>query len=170
MSLQTNSQNNKGFTLIELLIVIAIIGILASITLVMLNPNFIFGQTRDARRKSDLKQIANALQLYYNDNKQFPNCSSSVTPLCNVTTNNWVPVTGLGLSPSYARTIPSTPDSSWQANYEYMEPGALMGCQDNQAYAIRARLSGNETGSHRWCDGTSATSLNTPGYFYILSD
>lgn len=164
------NKDAKGFTLIELITVVAIISILSAIVLVVINPTSILGNSKDARRKSDLKQIGNALQLYYNDNDRFPNCSSAVTPLCNVTTNNWVPVTGLGLSPNYARTIPSTPDASWQASYEYMEPGALVGCQDNQAYAIRARLTGNETGNHRWCDGTSTTSLNTPGYFYILSD
>lgn len=54
----------KGFTLIELLVVIAIIGILASIVLVSMG-----GARQSARnsvRKSDMRQIISAEELYYN--------------------------------------------------------------------------------------------------------
>lgn len=54
---------NKGFTLIELLVVIAIIGLLSSVVLASLSSARI--KSRDARRKSDLKQIQTALELYY---------------------------------------------------------------------------------------------------------
>jgi len=53
----------KGFTLIEILIVVSIIGILSSIVLVGLGPAQ--KQGRDARRISDLKQVQNALELYF---------------------------------------------------------------------------------------------------------
>ncbi len=55
----------SGFTLIELLVVIAIIGGLAS----LLVPNFMAARerARDTQRKSDLRQIQNALELYKND-------------------------------------------------------------------------------------------------------
>jgi len=62
--------NKKGFTLIELLIVVAVIGILASVVLVGLGP--VQKQGRDARRISDLRQVQNGLELYYNRNGRYP--------------------------------------------------------------------------------------------------
>ncbi len=53
------SFHKRGFTLIELLVVIAIIGLLASVVLASLNTARQKG--RDARRLSDLKEIANAV-------------------------------------------------------------------------------------------------------------
>jgi prepilin-type N-terminal cleavage/methylation domain-containing protein len=68
-------KNQKGFTLIELLIVIAVIGILASVILVGLGP--IQKQGRDARRISDLRQIQNGLELYYNAKGNYPDTGGS---------------------------------------------------------------------------------------------
>lgn len=51
---------SRGFTLIELLVVIAVIGMLASIVLVSLGP--VRGRARDARRISDVRQMALALE------------------------------------------------------------------------------------------------------------
>ena len=61
---------SRGFTLIELLIVIVIIGILS--TVVIANFVGIRARARDAQRKSDLRQIQTALQLYYSDNGFYP--------------------------------------------------------------------------------------------------
>lgn len=60
----------RGFTLIELLIVIAIIGLLASIALVSLN--MARDKARDAQRLSDLDGISKALELYYSTNNKYP--------------------------------------------------------------------------------------------------
>ncbi len=60
----------KGFTLIELLIVVAIIGLLASIVLVGLGGFRARG--RDARRIADLRETQNALELFYTKNNAYP--------------------------------------------------------------------------------------------------
>lgn len=59
----------KGFTLIELLIVIAIIGVLASVVLASLNNARIKGT--DAAIKSDLNGLREEAAIYYDDNSQF---------------------------------------------------------------------------------------------------
>lgn len=60
-------KKKTGFTLLELLIVIAIIGILASLATV----SYASAQkkARDSQRQSDLKAIQNALEQYYADNQ-----------------------------------------------------------------------------------------------------
>jgi len=64
------NKRNKGFTLIELLVVIAIIGLLSSVILASVNSARI--KARDARRKSDLHQLVNALAMYVSDNGELP--------------------------------------------------------------------------------------------------
>jgi len=69
--------DKKGFTLVELLIVMAIIGLLASIVLISLN--IAKKKANDAKRLSDLKQIQIALEMYNDENGSYPNqnCSST---------------------------------------------------------------------------------------------
>lgn len=57
--------NKKGFTLIELLIVMAILGVLAVVVLVAINPVQQLARTRDAGRKSGVAQLGRALEAYY---------------------------------------------------------------------------------------------------------
>ncbi len=55
---------NKGFTLIELIIVIALIAILATTVILVINPVKIFQEARDSQRIADLGQMNSALSLY----------------------------------------------------------------------------------------------------------
>lgn len=58
------SQLRKGFTLIELLIVVGILAVLATITVLVLNPAELFRQARDSQRLSDLGSLKGAVSLY----------------------------------------------------------------------------------------------------------
>lgn len=53
----------SAFTLIELLIVIAIIAILGSATVLVLNPTELLSQSRDSQRFTDINNIYNAIKL-----------------------------------------------------------------------------------------------------------
>ena len=68
--LELTRATRKGFTLIEILIVVAIIAILASVVLVGLGPTQQAG--RDSRRLSDLHEVQNGLELYYNACGYYP--------------------------------------------------------------------------------------------------
>jgi len=97
-------KKSKGFTLIELLVVIAIIGILATIVLVSLNSAR--QKARDSRRVGDMRQIALALEMYYDDNAStgYPGDADILT--CD----DWAAmVTALEASPGYMTKVPTDP-------------------------------------------------------------
>ncbi len=73
-------KNLRGFTLIELLIVIAIIAILAAVVFVALDPSSRFKKARNARRQSDVENIAAAIVTYQVDNDgSLPTAISGMT-------------------------------------------------------------------------------------------
>lgn len=107
-----------GFTLVELLVVIAILGILATIGLVTFSSSQMRG--RDAQRKSDLKQISSALEIYYNDYDEYLGSLNGLILGCPTTTATsctW----GLGqvkdANTVYLKTVPKDPSSN--LNYYY---------------------------------------------------
>jgi prepilin-type N-terminal cleavage/methylation domain-containing protein len=73
-----NMNTHRGFTLIELLVVIAIIGLLASVVLLSLNSAR--AKSRDAKRMADVKLIANAMELYFNDSGSYPVQTGDLVP------------------------------------------------------------------------------------------
>jgi prepilin-type N-terminal cleavage/methylation domain-containing protein len=62
----------RGFTLIELIIVIAILGVLAVVVLVAMNPAERQAQARDAGRVTAVSQIGRSLQAYYTSKASYP--------------------------------------------------------------------------------------------------
>ena len=70
----------RGFTLVELLVVMSIIGILATVIL----GGFRASQkrARDTKRKSDLQQVAKALEMFYSDHERYPNANLGKLVAC----------------------------------------------------------------------------------------
>jgi len=54
----------KGFTLIELIIVIALIALLATTVILVINPAKLFQEARDSQRISDLGQMNSAMSIF----------------------------------------------------------------------------------------------------------
>lgn len=119
------SNVKSGFTLIELLIVIAIIGILAS--LLMVNFIGIRQKARDSQRKSDLRQIQSALELYRADQGRYPD---SPLPTCGSSLTGGSPPT------TYMQKVPC--DSLSTAPYQYSFSGT--------AYCLRVCLENTNDG------------------------
>jgi prepilin-type N-terminal cleavage/methylation domain-containing protein len=94
----------RGFTLIELLVVIAIIGILATIVLVSLNTAR--AKARDARRSSDLHQIALAMEMYYDSQSpvSYPNVDG--------VTNDFVLIAAGSSIGTYMNPVPLDPNNT----------------------------------------------------------
>jgi type II secretion system protein G len=122
--MQIFHKNRKGFTLIELLVVIAIIGILATIVLVSLNAAR--QKARDTRRIGDLRQVALALEMYYDDNSKYPGGSESSG--CN----DWTAMDTAIETGGYMTSVPVDPVNSGTKVYSY---------ESNETdYVLRAQL------------------------------
>jgi len=139
------SNLKSGFTLIELLVVISIIGLLA--TLLMANLNAARSRARDAERKSDLRNIATALRLFYNDYGYYPNSNTAFSnsglgyiqgcdhpPIFSVCAwgNLWSVTTNNGTT-TYMTQLPKDPLSSQSYNYIRKDPDSyeLDACLEN---------------------------------------
>ncbi len=109
----------KGFTLIEILIVVAIIAILASIVLVGLGPTQQSG--RDARRLSDLHEIQNGLELFYQKCGYYPNSAtvSAGAVSCGTTEPPTWNDLSLAIDAVTGSTAPIPNDPSSNRSYDY---------------------------------------------------
>lgn len=104
----------KGFTLLEILLVITLIGILASIALVVINPNKQLGRVRDLDRQDDITEIQQALEVYAVKNSgEYPQGIEAglYKEICgDVPTVNCVDLSVL--ISNYLNSIPKDPDGS----------------------------------------------------------
>jgi len=118
----------KSFTLIELLIAIVILGVLSA----LISGNFITSlkKGRDARRKADLQQIQQAVEMYYEDKRAYPTAAAQAgfpfgTKFCETSS----------CSPSekiYMQKVPNDPIGSH--SYQYQSDGTyyrLFSCIEN---------------------------------------
>ncbi len=154
----------KGFTLIELLITITIIAVLASIGIVTYTSVTL--SARDTRRKLDLQLIAQALEVYYQKNGQYP----ITNWVYSSSGDSWIS----GLVPTYISSAPVDPKANgglpWQDNgYGYALCSDNQTCysqcstslQNGQWYVLATQLEDKndpdrmEVRNYKWCDGNS---------------
>lgn len=84
-------KNNQSFTILELLIVIGILGVLSTVTILILNPVGFFARGRDSGRITDLNQLNKGIELYKtlgNTFTQVPNVVYISVPDTSPTCNN----------------------------------------------------------------------------------
>jgi len=114
----------KGFTLIEILLVVAIIGLLASVVLASLGTAK--SKAAVSKRIQSAKQVENALELYYTKNGQYPStcttgpltsCAVGLTSRSTMCTNldqlaggptGWIPSI---VTAGFISSLPTDPDT-----------------------------------------------------------
>lgn len=138
--------SRKGFTLIELLIVIAIIGLLASIVLVGFGSFRARG--RDARRVADLRQTQNALELYYTKNNAYPDASFILTWADFITA---LTTAGIGVSTLGSDPLPTNPPYQYVSSPDLQNYVLAATLEDVNNPALQGDVDGIALGVN--CDG-----------------
>ena len=135
VQMKANSVNLKvkqGFTLLELLLVIVILGILATVMVVMINPAHQLARARDTQRETDIYSIVATIQQYaaehsgtLPDTDGDPDTSDFPTTLTCIGTGAGcfdLAAAGDGevsIVPTYVASLPEDPKTGSDANTGY---------------------------------------------------
>ena len=132
----------KGFTLIELLVVIAIIGLLSTLAVVALNSARL--KARDAKRIADIKQVQTALELYFNDQSNYPGATGTLgsTNFACLGTGGF---SSAGCAGAYMGLVPSNPTPQGTA-YVYTSDGSAG--TYSIVFSLEGQTGGLGTGLH----------------------
>lgn len=142
----------KAFTLIELLVVIAIIGILAVV--VTVNLTSARKKARDAQRISQLSALATGLEMYRDDNNNYPKVAATADPSTkwSLGSTSGLATTPTGTTYVAAFTVPA------EKTYTY----SLNGVTDGSSYKLSVPLEA-KAGSYFVCiEGNCAETTTAP--------
>lgn len=167
-----NSKFHLGFTLIELVVVIALIGILSTSLIVLINPKVQIQKANDNKRKADLRQIQAGLEIYRSDKGGYPLDSAQ---------SNAVPNSGTSLvdtpgavTATYIQNVPKDPTLA--TNYFYCTTAACTGASANCAaapcgsYALYACLeNASDTSSENSSRPTGMAACTSGKYYRVLN-
>lgn len=142
----------KGFTLVELLIVIAILGTLAVVVLIALNPVQQLARTRDAGRDSTVQQMAHAMEAR-------GTILGGVYPVCAAAT--WI--TDCMVTPGELNVVPTNPLYS---------TGIANSCAQQSGYCYTRSALGDDFVIYTTAEALSNRSqcpAGTPQAFFVYS-
>lgn len=140
-----NFKYMRGFTFIEILIAMAVIGVLGSVLIVIINPATQFNKANDGKRKADLAAIQSALEQWRFDNSSYPPAvAGSLGPCGQSLVNGGI---------TYLQRIPCDPDNTTVPSYSYSVSAA-------GNYCVRACL---RNGSDKQADIVTYGTNNPSG-------
>ncbi len=165
-----------GFTLIEIILVVALIGILASVVIIAINPAKQFASTNNAKRRADINVISSAVNQYLIDHKSLP---STITPtsteICttggscaglidlSVLTNGQLYLTSIPIDPTTTSTNGTGYTIALSTNGRFWINAPLTQNGDIIAYGVAALPSGTMYGDTD--PSRVLTIASTPGTF-----
>ena len=103
---QARIKPRSGFTLIELLMIMAVIGVLAGVLFVLINPAEMARRSRDAKRLGDLGIIKQSVDLALADGEELQDTAGWVS--VGNDNNNFAGMTGFDVG-KYLPVIPQEP-------------------------------------------------------------
>ncbi|MFH1769463.1 MAG: type II secretion system protein [Parcubacteria group bacterium] len=121
--------NSKGFTLVELIVSIAIVGIL--VVMINIRLDTVRANDRNAKRLSDLLYISTALEMYYDDNDEYPQGCLGTSPSGHGSDFGDCDTNYITNLINYIDPLPIDPSGDDQYGYTYQVS------EDGQNYKLR---------------------------------
>ncbi len=125
-----DTRNEDGFSLIELMVVIVIMGLLTTVVVINVLPNQ--DRAMIEKAKTDIRTIAQAVEMYRMDQMRYPTMDQGVEVLARAPEGNNIRREG------YIKSLPKDP---WGVEYQYLIPGEH-GSFDVFSFGADGRLGG----------------------------